>query len=335
MALKLDNFSRGKEAIEKAAKGGGKGGFSPFAPQIGWKDGDEKFILFLNTIEEIPVVLMHEWIDCGSKTIGDKTFTEYYFGIARTDPVIGEDHDPLIEKGSNPKKRSLAVAVELEPVMKDTGNGRQRPDGFRVKTQEYERKTEDGTETVVTPVIGVVTQAQGNFYSLLTSLDESEAPIEEMAIKIKRLGGDGKTAYQMTPYVDQSIDFSGLLENVEGISYLSRNEEVWADLSPVLADDSIDDATVANIIAVTLLETRLNELADSDIFHEKTDGIEEVIDKFAPKGGKDSAKPSRPARPTRPSRRDEPEEDAPAPAAARTAKFDQIKKLAAEKASKA
>lgn len=343
MALKLENFNRGKAAIEEAMKSGKRSG--GFAPQINWKDGDEKYVIFLNDIEETPVVLMHEWIEAGTKKFGEKEYPDLYFGICRTDPVIGEDHDALVEKGSKPKKRSLSIAVVLEPIMKETGRGRARPEGFRVATQEYDRKTDDGTETVTAPVIGIVTQSQGNFFNILVSNDESEAPIRELPLKIKRIGGDGKTVYNMTPYVDMPVDLSDLLDNLDGISYLSRDENTWDELQSLLeqvpdlvseaieenVDLSEDDrprleaAESAHIVAVALLEKYLNELADADRFNDVNSKVEKVIDKFD-KGGN-----SKQSRPDRPSQRSSSNGDSggEAKSATRTAKFGDLKAMAA------
>lgn len=326
MAIKLgDVKNRGADAIAAAGKSGGK--FRAFTPQIQWKDGDEKYILFLNPVEEMPVLSIHEWIDCGVKEYGDKSFTDWGFFLSRKDPVLGEDSDPLTEKGSTPRKRVLAVAVELEPVMADTGRGRARPTGFTVKTETYTRKTDDGDEEVTTPVIGVITQAQKNFFNIVTSHDESDGPITEYPLKVKRVGGGDGTAYSFTPYFDQDIDLTGLVEHVEGVSYLSRDEDTWGELEPVLAAAE-DNEEAAHLIAVALLEKRINELADLALYNEKTSGIERVESRF---GNDDKKSPA--ARPARKTQRAKSNGDgeAEAPSTARQERFNEIKELAAKK----
>lgn len=288
------DFKRGVAAIEEAAKNSGKK-FSPFAPQITWKDGDEKYILFLTTIDDAATVLLHEWIDCGEKTFGEgkkaKTFTDWGFFISRKDPAIGEDSDPLTEKGSNPKRRILAAAVELEPIMSEGAGGRARPKGFTVKTEEYTRKTDDGDETVVAPVVGVVTQASKNFFKLLVSHTESEGPIEDTAFKVRRIGGDSETAYAFTPYFDQPIDLTDLMAEIDGVSYLESDEDTWAEVEAALEADDEKDQAMA--IGAVLLNTRLNELADGEAYTEKTAHITEIENKYE-KG--DKKKQDRPAR---------------------------------------
>ncbi len=330
------NFARGTAAIEEAAKNTGKK-FSPFTPQIQWKGGDEKYIAFLTDIEDAASVLLHEWIDCGVKKMGDKEFPDYGFFISRKDPAIGEDVDPLTDKGSNPKKRILAVAVELEPVMSETGGAHKRPKGFTIKTQEYTRKTDDGDEEVTAPVIGVVTQASKNFFKLLVSHAESEGPIQDTAFKIRRIGNDGDTTYAFTPYFDQPVDLSELIANIDGVSYLESDEDTWAEIEACFEVEDEKDQAMG--IAAVLLNKRLNELADEDLYHEKTDHIEKIESKY----GDDNSKKEKKDRPSRRSQRSTSEASVTASPAATQAKksdrFAEIKAMAdkkkAERESKA
>lgn len=326
------DFSRGVAAIEEAAKNSGKK-FSPFVPQITWKAGDEKYIRFLTPIDEAASVLLHEWINCGTKKMGDKEFPDWGFFISRRDPAIGEDVDPLTDKGSSPKKRILAVAVELEPVMSEGTGTRSRPKGFTVKTQEYTRKTDDGDEEVVAPVIGVITQASKNFFKLLVSHSESEGPIEDTAFKVRRIGGDSETAYNFTPYFDQPMDMTDLVANIDGVSYLANNEEAWAEVEAVFEAHDDEDKQ-AQAIAAVLLNERLNELADKEQYDERTGGIESIESKYDKKSDK---KADRPARTSQRKGKSEGGSDDSAPAAlAKSDRFAEIKKMAeAKKAERA
>lgn len=318
-------FKRGIAAIEEAAKTGKK--FQPFAPQIGWKDQEERYILFLTNIEDAATVLLHEWIDCGEKSFGEgknkKTFTDWGFFISRKDPAIGEESDPLTDKGSNPKKRILAAAVELEPIK---GDG-PRPVGFTVKTEEYTRKTDDGDEEVIAPVIGVITQASKNFFKLLVSHAETEGPIEDAPFKVRRIGGDSETAYAFTPYFDQPVDLSDLLAYIDGVSYLN-DEDTWGEIEAAL--ESGDEKEAAMGIGAVLLNKRLNELADWDTYQEMTSHIESIESKYE-KG--DKKKTDRPARR---SQRDgassaQAQADVKAQASAKSDRFAEIKALAEKK----
>lgn len=324
-------FKRGIAAIEEAAKNTGKK-FSPFVPQIQWKDGDEKYIRFLTPIDEAASVLLHEWINCGEKvfnegTKNEKRFPDWGFFISRKDPAIGEESDPLSDKGSQPKKRILAVAVELEPILSETGTGRSRPKGFTVKTQEYTRKTDDGDEEVIAPVIGVVTQASKNFFKLLVSHAETEGPIEETAFKIRRVGDDSETAYNFTTYFDQPMDMTDLIANIDGVSYLESDEDAWAEVEAALELDSDEERAMG--IGAVLLNKRLNELADKELYDEKTSHIEEIKSKY---DKSDNKKQDRPARRSQRGKAKEADSgDTPDPVQAKSDRFAEIKKLAAEK----
>jgi hypothetical protein len=322
MALKLRDFDTGAEAIAAAAQGNG-GKFAGFAPQVSWKSGEEKYVLFLLPMELTPTVNIHEWIDCGQKENGK---TDWGFFLDRRDPVLGEDVDPLSEKGSQAKKRVMSAAVEVEPIMGENAKGRKRPTGFTVLTSTYDRKTDDGTEEVTQPSVGYVSQASQNFFNILTSFD-ADGEYEGTVFKVKRT--DDKT-YTFTPYIDLPVDFTNLIEYIDGVSYLSRNEEVWDELEPKLANLDTDEEK-ATAIGEALLERRLNELADKDEYDRKTAKIERVIDKFA--GDKGKGKQERPARQ---SQRSASSSEAPASneggrSEASKAKFDKIKQMAAQK----
>jgi hypothetical protein len=324
MAVDFSKMQKGAEAIKAAAesKGGGGNSFRPFTPEVKWKNGDEKFIIFLNKLEDIPLLSIHEWIKVGTRKFGDKEFDDFYFGIARTDPVIGEDVDPLAQKGSVPTKRNLAVAVELEPIMKKNAAGRERPAGFRVATSSYTRKTDDGTEEVTVPVVGIVTQSAGNFFNLLREYDEGVDPIENLPFQIKRSGGDKDTKYIFTPYADQPVDFGPLVENIEGLSYLTHDEERWNELQEFLSE--ADEREAALAIGTALLERRINELADDELFAQ-TEHLTEIKPKY---GNNDNGK--KPDRPARQSQRPAASENTDSTSApARVTKFSELKEKAA------
>lgn len=295
----MPDFRRGIAAIQESESSSKGGDFRPWVPQIKWDDGDEKYVLFFN-FEEAPTVALHEWIPVGEGEKADGTkFKRYEWFIDRTDPGIGEDEDPLTEKGSSPKERTVAVAVELEPIM-TTVRGRPRPKGFEVKTVEFDRKIRDDegkatdeTESVTAPVIGIVTQAPSNFFGYLASFNETDGPVDETPFKVKRRGGDKNTAYDFSHFMDQEVDLTNLIEFVDGITYL--NDEM-DDLSEAIED--LDAVEAASLIAAALLNARLEELSDPERYEELTGHIEEVESKYGKKKGKgdDKAKSSRPKR---------------------------------------
>lgn len=306
-------FQRGIDALKQT---GGGGGGSLFTPFVKWNDGDSKYVAILNPVEDIPKVFVHEFIPVDKRDDGKPIFAEF---LDRTAPPIGEDEDPLTEKGSEPRERNIAVAVELEPVLGQGRGGRQRPKGFEVKTTEFKRKVldDDGEDTgdkeeVVAPAIGFVMQSGANFFGYLGSFNEEEGPHQDVAFKVKRRGGDKQTAYDWTPYVDQELDLSNVVDFVDGISYLRRDLD---ELLPEL-EAAEDDNAAAHLIASKMLEKRLEELADPERYEKLTADIEEIKPKYGgKKKGKDDDEKTE--RKTQRSRRtkakdaDEPEQDGP------------------------
>src|SRR5438309_11263022 len=102
-------FRRGAEEIQKsvdARESGGSGPRRPFIQNFFWKDGHDKFLLFLNPVDDIPKVNMQEvWTSNGRKM----------YVIARTDPAIGDKKDAIQDTWQyKPVERNVAIAVELE-----------------------------------------------------------------------------------------------------------------------------------------------------------------------------------------------------------------------------
>jgi hypothetical protein len=192
--------------------------------------------------------------------------------LARTDPVLGESSDPIHDEfQGRVQDCNMVVAVELEAET-ETRRGRERPVRFHVKTTEFDRRVRDDdgeltdeTETVVAPSWGFMTQAATNFGAPLVAYDESEAPINETPVRIERVGADTNTTYAVHGYPDlaDAVDLSDLLANLEGISYLTKEE-----LSTVSVPDSEEDfealLVAAQEVGGLLLNKRLNELADQD-----------------------------------------------------------------------
>lgn len=302
----MPDFRRGIEAIKEAQESSKGGDFQPWVPQIKWDDKDERYVLFLTSIEETPLVSIHEWIEVGEGEKGDGSkFKKFEWFISRTDPAIGEDEDPLTEKGSDPKDRNIGVAVELEPIM-TTVKGRPRPKGFEVKTHEFERsvRDDDGNatdekETVTAPVIGIVMQSPHNFFGYLGSFNETDAPVEETPFKVLRRGAKTDTAYDFTPYMDQEVDLTNLVEFVDGISYLNDEMDELVE-----AIEDLDPDEAAHLIGEVLLNARLEELADRERYDNLTGDIEKIESKYGKKkkDKETKAATSKPKRTTQKSR---------------------------------
>lgn len=310
-------FRRGMDAMQEAAerKPGG-GNFRPFIPQLKWKDDkDEKYILFLTTLEETPTVQYHEFIPVGKgeKANGEE-YTKYDEFIARIDPAIGEDYDDLLHRlDQNPKDKSIGVAVELEPVIESV-KGRPKPVSFTVKTSTYERKNEDGsTEEVTQPEIGLIVQSPRNFWAWPRSYQETQGDVEEVPVQVIRVGSDANTTYQFYPFEEKPVDLTNLIDFIDGISYLNDHmDEIQEAIS------GMEQVEAARHIGRTLLDVRLDELADSERYAELVDPITEIESKF---GAKPNGK--KPKRPARPSSKDKTDNEA-APVS-RTEKFNKLR----------
>lgn len=313
----MPDFRRGAAAIAEAqANRGGGGEFTPFTPSIFWtnpskdKENAERFVLFLNELNDIPTVSAITYVpQKRTKSNGDD-FTTYETVIARTDEVIGERTDPMEEEwGAQPRDTCIAVAVELEPEFEDR-NGRKRPKGFRVKTTEFDRRIRndkgeltDETETVEAPVIGFVQQSPHNFFNLITSFDSDTAPIEDTALKIKRI--DSKT-YTVEGFEDQPVDLTDLIETIDNLSYLGDDVDELVEA----VDATEDDREAGLVIGTLLLDKYLEELCDSERYDALFEGITEPF-RFGKKdkGKKDGEKKSRRERPARRSQRRSQQED--------------------------
>jgi hypothetical protein len=285
----MSEIRRGSAAIQEAAKSSGKGGeFHPFLPAIYWKDDqEERYILFLNEIEDTPLFDMLQYIP-----VEGGYFQET---VSKTDQFFGEKSD-VFEKDwdATPRKTNVAIAVELEPVV-EVVNKRRKPRGFEVKTIEYERRVfdDDGeatdeTEEVTAPAVGYVAQSPNNFFNQISNYDANEAPVTETALKVTRIGKDKTTVYQIVGYDELPIDLTNLVGYVDGISYLGD------DLDPLL--DKIEELTpeeAALVIGKTLLDKREEELIDDDRYQELLDGVierGESLDKFGNKKNKKKEK---------------------------------------------
>lgn len=304
------DFRRGAEAIKasaEAAKQRGTGGnFRPFAPSIFWRDTDEdraRYLLILNTPDEFPTVNTIGFIPVEDSKVGETV-------IARNDPAIGEDSDPMLDafEGAKLTESNILAAVELDPVI-ETVNGRPRPRGFEVKTKEFSRRVrdEDGelteeTEDVVAPAVGLIMQRPSNFGSLLVAFDESEAPINETPVKISRTGSGNSMSFNIQGYFDQEVDLTNLIDFVDGITYL--NDEMDELVEEI---DGLEPLEAAHVIGNFLLDKRLEELADPDRYMELFEGIDDWPDKFGTKSEKKTKKTTRAAKPSQRRKKTEPE----------------------------
>ncbi len=287
------DFRRGKAEIQAASESASKGGssYQPFLPSIFWKDdGDSEYIAFLNTLDDIPRLKYHKYIDLGEEGFGTT--------IARTDPAIGEKVDPIEEQWQYaPSDTNLAVAVKLEVISDIDSQGRQRPRGFEVATNTYERRIRDDKgelteerEEVTAPIVGVVAQAPINFFNILVAHDANDWPVHLTPIKVSRVGKKD-VSYSFVGYPDQELDLSNLVEFIDGVSYLTTDEQISLFEEMEKLDSDEEKAT---LIGNTLLDKRLEELGDADNYKAILDSI--TTPSRFPKGKKGKDDKARPAR---------------------------------------
>ena len=268
--------SRGVAAMEGERKAGGKGGGSQYWNYIRWREDKEtKHVLFLTPAAELITVMLHEWIETG-KTKNGKP--RYAFFIDRRDPCIGEEYDDLADRLDTPsKRRTLGVAVELEPTTTKINN-RNKVTGFEVKLESFTRTDENGDETEVrAPLIGIVSQAKGNFYGWLGSFAESHDPIEETPFEITRSGKGTDTTYVIVPFNNIPVDYSNLFEYINNVGALLPivREQLKSN-----AAEGEDQLAQAMMIGATFLDAYLDEIADGERYQELVGPIEYIEDKF-------------------------------------------------------
>jgi hypothetical protein len=294
----MAQFRRGKEAVAAAATSGGGGKFSPFVPDIRWKeDGDKKYILILTPADGVAVLDLHEFIPLPSNRDDGKPNYESF--LSRKDPMIGENYDLIEdEHGRKAKTRCAGVAVELVPVMKDV-KGRKRPASFAVTTSTFTRKGDDGEEEVEKPNFGLIVQSSKLMWGPLNGLDESAGPLIELPIEITRRGEKAETTYEMVPFMDIPVDLSAVTEYIEGISYLKDDIDT---LLPEM-EEAEDDTAAAQLAASFLLNKRVDELADPDRYERLLDGVDYIEPNSWEKGKKKTTAKSAGRRTARPSQR--------------------------------
>jgi len=204
-------FRRGAEAMAAAAerkKGAGK-----FTPGIRWaKSGDLKYIQFITSLEQIPTMLMHQYIIVGHREDGKEQYEKF---ISRRDPQLdGPDgYDELWDRfGQNPTERSVALALVMEPVT-ETVAGKKKIVGFEPSERQYTNKDE---ETVSVPDFGLIIESPQTFWVNLTSVAEMIGKnIEDTVFAVKRNGSDAGTTYAFVDTNQDAIDVSEELDAFE------------------------------------------------------------------------------------------------------------------------
>lgn len=314
----MPDFRRGASAIAQAAtdaKNKQKGNFAAFAPSIFLKDdGDEKFLLFLNPLDEIPQVDLIDFIPVSRKKADGTKYTAFESVIARTDSALGESEDPMTDQwDASPKERNIAVAIELEPTFAEV-KGRKKAIGFEIATRAFQRRVrdEDGEltddyEEVVAPQIGFFPGSPHTLYASLSAHDK-DLPLEAYPVKVRKIGSGTTQSFQVVGFEDVVVDLDALIDGFDGITYLSEEErdslEQFIPLEDALDEDYEEEIRIlAYQIGKKMLDKRLHELADLDRYNSLLNGITASLDKFGNKKGSPKKEKVPTARATRPSAR--------------------------------
>jgi hypothetical protein len=286
--INMPNYQprRGLGAVEQAAnrKGGTK--FRGFVPEIRWReDGEKKYVLVLSSFDgedsnAVVVADLHEFIPVGNgEKANGETYTKYESFVSRKDPLAGgEDYDDLEDRlGNKPRTRCIGVAVELEPEFK-TVNGRNRPAGFKVKTDTFTRNGDNGQEEVEQPLIGLIIQSAFLMWSPLGSLDESQGPLSQLPVEVTRRGKDVNSRYDFVPYMDLPVDLTPLFDNLDGITYIA--DEIADSKDEIVAQGTIE---AAQLVGQIMIDKRLQELSDKDRYEELVGPISHLEPRFGAK----------------------------------------------------
>lgn len=273
----MAKFRRGADAIKAAATrtGGGK-----FTPTFKFDTDKPTYIQFLTELDDIPTVLMHRFIIVGQREDGKPIYEHF---ISRRDPILDgpEGYDPLADRfGVNPTNRTIALAVELEPVWSGGSGTRKTIKGFDIATRQFTTKDD---ETKEVPAVALIIESPFTFFDQLTAIADMGEEITEKVFAVKRNGKGTDTSYTLLP-VGDALDFEDELD------------EFFEDFD---------------------FEAYLDDLADEDRVHEFIDPLPDdaKVTMYPPKGKAKDAKAAKekPKTSTRtrraPAPEPEPEED--------------------------
>jgi hypothetical protein len=168
----MPNFRRGIDATREATARRGNAGFANY---ISWgnktKEDRTKLVQFLTPLDEMLVVLWHDFVITGYRENGKPIFSNFVSQRDRT--VAGFDgEDPIHDIwGMKPKEKNILVAIELEALREDNANKKKITGVRPVVARTYTNKEGDEVEV---PAIGFVIQSPYNFTNSLISWQETQ-----------------------------------------------------------------------------------------------------------------------------------------------------------------
>lgn len=233
--MAMGQLRQGKDLIKRSAEpGGNRKGSTTYTPYISWKTDESKNLFFITPIEEVPKVLMHNFV---RKYVIDNNGVRkerWLTFMCRKDPAWRSESNgycPLCDDiGHKATERFVALAVEVEPIMEG-----KRTVGVKVAYREATDK--DGNE-VEYPAVGLVVQGP-KFFGTLVAYDQKR-DISELSWDITREGEGLKTQYVFFPIEGMpSLDeiASAIPDLNEILSELGSQEKYDRDLEGVYAED--------------------------------------------------------------------------------------------------
>ena len=191
----MPNFRKGAQVIAQSGQTNSDSG--PKRPNfINWESDEKKYIQFITPLEEIPTVLMHQFIITGERDNGSYIYNDF---VSRKDPAFdGEDgYDPIWDRFEvQPRLKSVALAAVLQPVRK---NG--KISGWEVAGKQ--RRDDE------IPDIGLIVQTPSNFFRWLTTFaDDTGNAIEDCVFSVTRRGEKIATRYDFIKTEHPAIDLS-------------------------------------------------------------------------------------------------------------------------------
>lgn len=186
-ALRGNAASKAAEAVSKAKR-------SRFTPQFKWDDGERKYLQFVTPFDERVTAPMHQFIRV-ARDPNTKSGYKYADFLLAPEEDGSSPVDLIHQKfGVEPTFRTIAVAVEMEPIIEKDSKGRKRAVGFEPKMREWEDK--DG-ETHESPELGLVIMSHNNFWKFFEMHEEQTGPVDASVFAVTRLGKSTDTNYHV------------------------------------------------------------------------------------------------------------------------------------------
>lgn len=194
----MPNFRKGAQVI--ATSGQRREGGTPRPNFISWDPDEKKYLQFITPLEEIPTVLMHQYIITGERDNGSYIYNDF---VSRKDPAFdGEDgYDPIWDRFEvQPRLKCVALAAVLQPQRKAG-----KITGWEVASKERRDDT--------VPDIGLIIQTPANFFRWLTTFaDDTGNAIEDCVFSVTRRGEKISTRYDFIKAEHPTIDLSAYSE---------------------------------------------------------------------------------------------------------------------------